>query len=502
MWNTHPPIRMIYCDRLMSRVAVSLMLIGLVAAGCATKKNPALTCSNGTCSDPQFPYCDVDGAIGGSPNTCLAATCSPGEFIACDQDNEIVCNASGSNYEATSCPTGCSVDTNGCKPCLANTTTCTNGMLNVCDASGMSHPQQCAAGCVDGSSPHCAYIAPRYVPNACDSPATQASLTITNSASLDPNLDTNCTGGVVDQTGGPSICIVRYGTIDITDGVTLSVHNTPEATGRTVAFVADDRLSIEGTLDVSAHGALSGPGGGVVHSGGSTVIPTDTAGGGAGGATPGAAGGNGSGDGSAANGGAAVPDPALLAALIGGAAAYQFDDGSELIGGGGGGGGVTLVACRGVVDISGTINAGGGGGTGGTGTFLRMGHGGGAGGYIVLQGMNVLVTGEIFANGAGGGAGAQPGGTSGLAGSDGSLSDTVRASGGAPQAGEGAGGTGGIEGATPSIGRKNTATGTYPGGGGGSVGFLQTYTPDGIDPTLTPAHVSPAFRPNGTAQTR
>jgi hypothetical protein len=40
------------------------------------------------------------------------------------------------------------------------------------------------------------------------------------------------------------------------------------------------------------------------------------------------------------------------------------------------------------------------------------------------------------------------------------------------------------------------------GGGGGSVGFLQIYTPTGTTPTVTPSHVSPAFQPNGIAETR
>lgn len=479
-----------------------VMLCALGVVGCATKKNPAAVCSNGQCSDPAFPFCDVNGALGGESNTCIAVSCMPNEFAACDGDNAITCNATGNNYDVMSCPTGCSADTNGCKPCPANTTTCGSGELDVCDANGVSHPQACAAGCLEAPTPHCAYLQPRYVPTACDSPAAQDSLTITNSATLDPNLDSTCTGGVVDQTGGPTICVVRYRTIEIASGVTLTIHNTPEANGRTLAFVADDMLSVAGTLDLSAHGALSGPGGGVIHSGGQTASTNSTAGGGAGGATNGASGANANGDGSAANGGTSVPDPALLAALIGGAAAYQYDDGTKLFGGGGGGGGITLVACRGQVTIAGMINAGGGGGAPGVSTLFREGFGGGAGGYVVLQGIDISVTGSVYANGGGGGAGEQANTASGVAGDDGTTSATTAARGGFPQDGEGAGGAGGIEAIAPSVGKKNTTTGAYPGGGGGSVGFVQTYTPQGRPPTLTPTQVSPAFRPNGTSTTR
>jgi hypothetical protein len=485
----------------MSRVAVTFTFLGLVAMGCATKKNPALMCPGGQCADSRFPYCDVDGAVGGTPNECLAVSCTPGQFIACDGDKSIVCNAAGSDYDSATCPTGCSTDTNGCKPCPANTATCGNGELDVCDANGVVHPQACAAGCVGSPMPHCAYLEPRYVPNACDAPASQDSLAFTNSGQFDPNLDNNCTGGVVSQTGGPSICVVRYREITIASGVTISIHNTNDVSGRTVAFVADDAITIDGSLDVSAHGALSGPGGGVLMSGGTPNTPSSIAGGGAGGATPGGPGGTLTADGGGANGGVAAADPALLAALIGGAAAWQVQDPSLVYGGGGGGGGITLVACRGDIRVAGTIAANGGGGAAGQSTLEVNGAGGGAGGYVVLQGLGVSVTGSVFSNGGGGGGGEQSTTAGGVPGDDGQMSDSVAARGGTPQNGEGGGGAGGVATVSPKPGKKPTTTGK-PGGGGGSVGFLQTYTPQGIDPVLTPAHVSPQFQPNGTVPTR
>jgi hypothetical protein len=427
MTSTAQWIRIAYPARRMSTASKWLLVIGAALAGCGTKKNPALVCSNGQCTDPKFPFCDVSGAVEGDPNTCIAVSCTPGEFAACDGSNAISCNSAGTNYDVTSCATGCSADTNGCKPCPANTTTCGSNELDVCDANGVLHPQACAAGCVESPTPHCAYLEPRYVPDACDQPASQPSLAITNSGMLDPNLDSNCTGGIVAQTGGPSICVAHYGTIDIASGVTLTIRNTPDPTmGRTIAFVADDALTIEGTLDVGAHGLLSGPGGGFIQSGG--VGSTTTGAGGAGGATAGAPGGSTTADGGGSNGGMAATDPALLAALLGGQAATQAT-GANPFGGGGGGGGITLISCHGQVNVTGMINAGGGGGEGG-GQLFNKGFGGGAGGYVVLQGMQISVTGEVYANGGGGGAGAQSGTLAGRAGSDGSLSDSVQAAGG------------------------------------------------------------------------
>jgi hypothetical protein len=67
--------------------------------------------------------------------------------------------------------------------------------------------------------------------------------------------------------------------------------------------------------------------------------------------------------------------------------------------------------------------------------------GGGAGGYLVLEGAHIEVTGEVYANGGGGGAGAvSEAGTASQNGEDGSRSDSFPASGGTPQAGAGAGG--------------------------------------------------------------
>lgn len=74
------------------------------------------------------------------------------------------------------------------------------------------------------------------------------------------------------------------------------------------------------------------------------------------------------------------------------------------------GGAVTLIACRGQILVSGTIDAGGGGGGGRSGVSLGEmygGGGGGAGGNVVLQGMEITVTEQVFANGGGGGAGYQ-----------------------------------------------------------------------------------------------
>lgn len=446
--------------RFMHRWLGCLVALGL--ANC-TKPNPNKACSEGQCRDPAYPYCDVEGTISGEPGTCIAVSCDPGTVEACLGDAALTCNASGDGYDRV----------------------------------------LCELGCVDSPSRHCAYIEPRYVPDVCDSPAIDESLMVSSSGSFDPNLDSNCTGGLVQQPGAPDICVVHYRRISVLGGTTLTMIGVDGKTGRAVALVADDDLQIEGTLDVSAHGDTNGPGGGVIQSGGDFYFVSTTScigGGGAGGRTAGGPGGSFTTNGGAANGGLAMADPALLAALMGGAAAFKLNTWF----GGGGGGAVTLVSCRGSVSITGVVNAGGGGGRGATGGVLDLpGAGGGAGGYVVLQGARISVTGELFANGGAGGGGLQVSEADGESGQDGSLSDATAAKGGYPQNGEGAGGVGGVGTLSPGPGEK--PTGAYPancGGGGGSVGFLQTYTPRDTMPTLVPSRVSPPFQPNATIRTR
>ena len=413
-------------------------------------------------------------------------------FEACRGDEQVACNSDGSDFEITSCPFGCSESLQACHQCRPDKSTCNGATVNQCGPDGLpASSEVCKLGCTDLPTPHCTYLAPKYLPDICDAAAGLDILRISSSGTFDTNLDSNCTGGVVTQTGGPEICVVRYGTISLEQGGALTVTGA-----RALALVADHDVSIRGYLDLSAEGFDSGPGGGTIRSG--ALGSTPNGGGGAGFKTAGGAGGSATLNGGAGNGGASSPDPAAFTVLLGGP--QTGPDGLFI---GGGGGAATLVSCRGTVDVAGEINAAGGGGAGGA-FFLTAplgGAGGGAGGYVVLQGLAVTVTGKLFANGGGGGAGMRSNQTTGTHGSEGERS-SIAASGGAASTGEGVGGNGGTDNATPvSGGRLNTA-GTSAGGGGGSVGFFQSYTPAGVAATLTPSAASPLPQPNGTIPTR
>lgn len=87
-----------------TRAAVTLMLL----LGCTTRDNPRY-CGDGTCTDPAYPFCDVNGTLGGLKTECIAPSCSPTEFAECRGDNELRCNATGDGYDEIACDAGCEV---------------------------------------------------------------------------------------------------------------------------------------------------------------------------------------------------------------------------------------------------------------------------------------------------------------------------------------------------------------------------------------------------------
>lgn len=461
----------------------------LLATSACTTRNPR-NCDDGICTDPAFPYCDADGSVAGTPHVCIEASCEAGVIVGCQGNGLLRCNSDGTDYEVVACSNGCDNANGRCNDCVPNTATCSGSSLLSCGPSGtVEATESCALSCAPSPSPHCVHIEPRYLADVCNAPAANADFTVTSSGTLDTGLDSNCNGGVVAPPGAPGLCVLRYNRIAIPSGRMLKVTGT-----RAIAFVADTEVTIGGLLDVSADQSQNGPGGGATLSGASVNLTTG--GGGAGFHTIGGNGGNPTSDGGGGAGGAATANPALLAALVGGPQSGATTGGLRA---GGGGGALTLVSCKGTVEITGIVDAGGGGG--GPGVIGLAGRGAGAGGYVVVQAAAIRITGEVYANGGGGGGG-QSAMTMGLPGEDGSRSATRGAAGGLSLDGSGQGGYGGYQNAPPGNGLRPTVSGATAGGGGAANGFLQLYTPQGVSPMLTPTGVSPPFEPNATIPTR
>lgn len=435
----------------MSLKKAWLSVGALVVAGAAcTKPNPALSCADGLCSDPNVPFCDLTGSIEGEPNTCIKPSCTPNTFEECRGDKALMCNSTGSDYDLLSCSQGCSADAGGCKP----------------------EPPCETLACQK-------HIIPKYLPTECDSLAAAPSLTISSDMTLDTSMAGMCTR-VAQQVDGPELCVLHYGTIAIESGKTLRAVGA-----RALALVADTSLRVDGVVDLSAY-YPNGAGGGYTVSGGTSN--NTLAGGGAGGRTAGAGGGTTSQVGGAANGGAQATHPSNLVFLIGGAKSETFE--------GNGGGAVTLISCLGNVSVTGTVDVGGGGGDGGSfsGTTYRRPAGGGAGGTIVIQGMTATLTGGVFANGGGGGGGATLGGINGGNGAPGSRGTRSTA------AAEGGDGDGGAKGGSGGTGQLPPAGGlphqNAPGAGGGAAGFALIFVPAGVAPTTTGLAASPPVETN------
>lgn len=477
-------------------------LVAAFTIACTTPnpQAPAESCEVSCTEDSECPTGQTCGELGmcTAGEACEVGTCTPGEFLGCGDDNTArVCDETGTAVVSEACSFGCNADAQRCNECTPGAKSCENDVLQSCSPEGIIEASEtCALGCSDtaATDPHCRHISPAWIPTACDARATAPALELVQTT-INTDNDTLCTGGIVQQTApaGPEICVVRHSTIAISGEVIVTGR-------RAIAFVADHALEVKfaAWLDVGGSNGANGPGGGFTVSG---AAPLTGGGGGAGFHQIGAGGGGIGEFGTGGTMGGATFNPLTKGIFEGGARATSAASngaGNYRPSGGGGGGALMLVSCEGTVTIDGLIDAGGGGGQGGgdtanvqNGTRIVAAAGGGAGGYIVLQGAQVAVHGEMYANGGGGGGGCATDECIGPSGMDGAVSGL------GGTGGRGATSTGGIggHGANPPTVGGNAMTAS-PGGGGGSTGRCQVYTPDGVTPSLTPSMVQPAFEPN------
>lgn len=153
---------------------LSLAFGSFVLLGGCTSPNPK-NCSDKTCSDPAFPFCDVDGSLQGTPEVCIAVGCVPREFEQCRGDAALVCSATGDTFDVLVCPKGCNA-TNGCNECATNSEC--GGTAPVCDTNvgtcvACTADAQCASQVCNTSEGSCvdtdqiAYASPQGTGNIC-----------------------------------------------------------------------------------------------------------------------------------------------------------------------------------------------------------------------------------------------------------------------------------------------------------------------------------------------
>jgi len=273
-------------------------------------------------------------------------------------------------------------------------------------------------------------------------------------------------------------CVIASQTITIPSGNTISVTGN-----RRLIVLADETLTIAGTLDAASHRrGLPGPAADSGPCPTSFRAPTTaTEGGGGWGGTfgkPGNNGGNTPGGGMGGGAGSALLITALGGGCPGGAGA---NNGSGNGGGNGGhGGGAVLLLAGQSITIDGAVNASGAGGSGGK--ARGGGGGGGSGGMIVLEAPTVAIPGQCFTNGGGGGEGSS-GALDGASGGESSTPDGTPGGGSSLSVG-GAGGDGGV-GKTGSKGGSGGSAIVTPivdsgggGAGGGGVGIIRIISAD------------------------
>lgn len=392
-------------------------------------------------------------------------------------------------------------------------TTCSNGVLEVCGASGtVESVETCRLGCF--SSNRCNRVDPSNgLGTQVDTSAGLSAVTIPPGATINTDNGEVRSGGqliavateTVTQSGGPSLRVYMASSFSIGD-VRVS-GSLP------VAFVAFRDISLGGIVDVSADLGVAGPGaqtctgdgrGGnqpagawvtrrAGHNGTGQYVWSNPGAGGGGFGTVGAKGGDyqttTGGGGGATNG---VSD---LEPLRGGCPGGGVNNGNVDVGNGGhGGGAVQLVSATGEIVVMGAspalggVHAGGGGGRGcdnngvstnppPAGTGCGTG-GGGSGGGVLIEAAAVRFESGAVVIASGGGGGGSGGCGNARHGEDAPPNGGIAGGGTCPTEGWGTPAAGGA-GAGASASPGGDVTYFAGGGGGGGLGRIRINTVDG-----------------------
>jgi adhesin HecA-like repeat protein len=448
-----------------------LMLgIAVTVAGCTTP-NPK-SCADGTCTDPAYPFCDVNGTLGGVPNECIAPVCESETFAECRGDTEVRCNATGDGYEVTRCERGCD-PTVGCLSCEPNQTVCANGAVVRCDAEGgATVVEDCPLGCYE-NEPRCREVAPSNgLGMYLDMVSTPPDLDLRGGGTIDTTAGTITTAQdvVLDiptflvpaPQGGAPIRVFVANDVVLGD---VSAKSDGPYEGPALAILARGEILVEGTVTVESGDVLrpgcTGSSGLKQVSG--QVEKMSGSGGGAH-ATDGAPGGSVSGNPPVMGGqGGRASGSDTLVPLRGGCAAGGSLATEDSIPDGARGGGALQLTSRRLVQIGGTIAVNGSDGDvllGG----VRSGGGGGGGVLIEAPRVDLVGTAAVLARGGtGSGCPANPNRPSRSCGTPGA---------GARQGSEAQAG-GDIHYPLP-------RGGISGGGGGGGLGRIRVNTKDGM----------------------
>ncbi len=301
--------------------------------------------------------------------------------------------------------------------------------------------------------------------------------------------------------GGADLAVLHVRTLHVPSAAMVRVTGS-----RALIVIAAGDIRIDGRLDGGARRELPGAGGGLPDAGygsgpagGHADTFRDSGGGGAGFATTGGIGGRADGcipsapqvAGGVVYGGATLP---LLHGGSGGGSANPSTCGRRRAGAGGG---AIQLSSATRVAISGVVNVSGGGGGGGLSPQtqscdMSAGSGGGSGGSLYLQSPQIVVTGQLAANGGAGGSSAGDAegnntfpSANGVDGQDGMPGTTPAAPGNDVGVWSSAGGAGGARSGVAGGGAHNGDCDGNGGAGGGSVGRIVVAIPSSGSASIT-----------------
>jgi hypothetical protein len=425
----------------MNRLGSIVMVVSALA-GCTERVN--VCHSDSDCTNPAFPFCDVNGEYDESGH--VANSCS---------------------IEPANCP----VERCGCTP---GQSTCSGETLTTCNSDGHDvTTETCSLGCASGGTKCQIFDPSNGLTNLLLSSVNSPDVTLPDGTTIDT------TTGVVKVDGQP--ITVESVTSAPTSGPSIRVLlarswtiGDVRVTGTLpLALLSVGPIRVDGVLDASARLSSGGPG---AQEQGACVGQSSVFGGGGGGnATAGgksAAGSPVTNPPPPAAGGSAIP---LYEPFTGGCSGGAARDSEGQIGPGGAGGGAIQLASLTEVTVTATISLGGGGAPTSPG-------GGGSGGNLLVEAPQVHISGGLFLNGGSGAACA-------MSGSDANQS-TEPATGPSCNTGGPAStraGTGGAGMTAPTAG-SNPGTGA-PAGGGGAGGRVRISTRNGAA-DITDATVS------------
>jgi hypothetical protein len=489
----------------MTRWCGSILLV--LAAACSTEHNP-LDCSDGMCGDPDHPFCDVNGDLGGIKHECIAPMCTPSAFGECRDDTEVRCNATGDDYDLTPCANGCDMALGGCRACAPGETVCANGTVQSCDDTGaVTTTQACPLGCFE-DQPRCRDIDPSnglatYLDMVANPPdliipdeASGASIGSDGTITYGPSNTMLEIPSFLASSGGQPLRVFVANRVEIDE---LTFFDGPAP----IAIVATGDIVINADIQVSAgasaDAACVGHDGTLEERTSPSIQNLVTASGGGGFATPGGHGGGpDDGFGSGVAGGGTIGTPELVP-LHGGCRSGIFDGDDSYIGAGGG---ALQLSSRTKIDIEAKLDANGGDGFTGQDDSASGITGGGSGGGILLEAPIVIIgaNGRLLAKGGGGCTAGTP-----VSETDDALPNLgVVCSAGLQHCGNaGNGAASGIaaqDGQSPTW--QSTPAGNYVGGGGGGgLGRIRINTPDGSYTTANTSVVA-GDTTTGTLSTR